>query len=439
MTREMKESGIEWIGEIPKEWKTVRVSNLFQERKAPNRLGQESNRLSLSYGYIIRKDINSGEGLLPESFNTYNIIEPKDIIIRPTDLQNDKTSLRTGLSKEHGIITSAYIALRPNSENIDSRYFHYLLHSYDLSKVFYNMGNGVRQGLTFNLFSRLLLIEPSLIEQQSIADYLDYKCSQIDSLVSNIEAQITKLDEYRKALITQTVTKGLDPNVEMKDSGIEWIGEIPKDWTTSKAKYLLEQNCPMLSVKANDDFEFIYLDISSIEYGKGIVKLDHTLFKDAPSRARRVVEKDDVIVSTVRTYLKAIALIPDLGATDSIIASTGFAVLKANKQLLDPKYLYFYCLSDTFTSRIEQVSYGVAYPSVDEFTVRNQPIILPSIKEQIDIANYLDSKCSKIDETVQAKESLIAELKDYKKTLIFDYVTGKRKFHPLGKKESDDE
>lgn len=160
---EMKDSGIEWVGQIPVSWHIHPVSIYFDERKNKNRLGKESNLLSLSYGQIIRKDINTIGGLLPESFNTYNIVEKDDIIIRPTDLQNDKRSLRTGLVKEHGIITSAYIGLKPK-RFVCSAYFHYLLHVYDVMKVFYNMGNGVRQGLNYSEFAKLMLIAPSFDE-----------------------------------------------------------------------------------------------------------------------------------------------------------------------------------------------------------------------------------------------------------------------------------
>ncbi len=202
---EMKDSGIEWVGKIPAHWLVHRLSNYFIERKHLNIFCKEENLLSLSYGRIIRKDINSNGGLLPESFRTYNIIEPFDIIIRPTDLQNDKKSLRTGLVTEHGIITSAYIALIPK-HSVDSRYFHYLLHTYDIEKVFYNMGNGVRQGLNYNEFARLLVVTPPYSERNKIVLFLDSKCSEIDSLISDKQQQIDKLTEYKKSLIYEYVT-----------------------------------------------------------------------------------------------------------------------------------------------------------------------------------------------------------------------------------------
>ena len=202
---EMKDSGIEWIGEIPKDWDIHPVYAYFEEGKTKNYRMQEQNLLSLSYGRIIRKDINTNGGLLPASFNTYNVVEAGDIIIRPTDLQNDKRSLRTGLVKEQGIITSAYIDLRPKKD-VNSEYYHYLLHSYDIIKVFYNMGNGVRQGLNYSEFAKLLLLEPSQAEQQQIADFLDSKCSEIDTLIADKKRQLDILAEYKKSLIYEYVT-----------------------------------------------------------------------------------------------------------------------------------------------------------------------------------------------------------------------------------------
>lgn len=201
----MKDSCIEWIGLIPSSWNIHPVYYYYGERKAKNYDLKEQNLLSLSYGKIIRKDINASGGLLPANFSTYNIVEAGDIIIRPTDLQNDKRSLRTGLVTEHGIITSAYIALMPKS-GVNSKYFHYLLHAYDLMKVFYNMGNGVRQGLNYSEFSKLMVVAPSREEQQEIVDYLDNKCEQIDSIIETKKEQLTVLDEYKKVIIYEYAT-----------------------------------------------------------------------------------------------------------------------------------------------------------------------------------------------------------------------------------------
>ena len=202
---EMKDSGIEWVESIPVHWDVRPLYYYFAERKKKNYLGQEQNLLSLSYGKVIRKDINTSEGLLPDSFNGYNIIEPGDIVLRLTDLQNDKRSLRTGLVKEHGIITSAYVTLKAAKEVVPE-YFHYLLHAYDVMKVLYNMGNGVRQGLNYSELSKMHIVAPAIDEQKNIAAYLDAKCKEIESIIESKKQQLKVIDSYKKSLIYEYVT-----------------------------------------------------------------------------------------------------------------------------------------------------------------------------------------------------------------------------------------
>lgn len=201
----IKDSNIDWIGEIPAHWNTHPLYYYFTERKNANALGKENNLLSLSYGKIIRKDINTNGGLLPNNFNTYNIIEKDDIVLRLTDLQNDKRSLRTGIARERGIITSAYVTLRA-IKPLNAQYFYYLLHAYDLMKVLYNMGSGVRQGLNYEELSKMMLIEPSLDEQNEIVEYLDKKCSEVDACISDKKEQIATLEAYKKSIIFEYVT-----------------------------------------------------------------------------------------------------------------------------------------------------------------------------------------------------------------------------------------
>ena len=202
---EMKDSGIEWVGNVPAHWDVRPLYYYFAERKKKNYLGQEQNLLSLSYGKVIRKDINTSEGLLPDSFNGYNIIEPGDIVLRLTDLQNDKRSLRTGLVKEHGIITSAYVTLKAAKEVVPE-YFHYLLYAYDVMKVLYNMGNGVRQGLNYCELSKMHIVAPPLDEQKNIAARLDCVCKGIESIIASKKQQLAIIDSYKKSLIYEYVT-----------------------------------------------------------------------------------------------------------------------------------------------------------------------------------------------------------------------------------------
>lgn len=201
----IKDSNIDWVGKIPAHWNAHPMYYYFTERRHRNFLCEENNLLSLSYGRVIRKDINTNEGLLPDSFNTYNIIEKDDIVLRLTDLQNDKRSLRTGIAKERGIITSAYVTLYAIKE-LNAKYFYYLLHAYDLMKVLYNMGSGVRQGLNYGELSKMMLIEPPLDEQNEIADFLDQKCNEVDMCTESKKEQIATLEAYKKSVIFEYVT-----------------------------------------------------------------------------------------------------------------------------------------------------------------------------------------------------------------------------------------
>lgn len=200
-----KDSKIDWVGAIPSHWNTHPMYYYFEERKHSNSLSEENNLLSLSYGKVIRKDINTNGGLLPNNFNTYNIIEKDDIVLRLTDLQNDRRSLRTGIAKERGIITSAYVTLRA-TKVLNAQYFYYLLHAYDLMKVLYNMGSGVRQGLNYEELSKMMLIEPLLDEQNEIATFLDKKCDEINACIEAKKEQITTLEAYKKSIIFEYVT-----------------------------------------------------------------------------------------------------------------------------------------------------------------------------------------------------------------------------------------
>lgn len=205
----MKDSGIEWIGEIPETWEVKQLRKFYSRRLNKNKCLQEKNLLSLSYGNIIRKNIDTKEGLLPESFDGYNIVEADDIVIRGTDLQNDHRSLRTGLVKERGIITSAYMTLKPKA-GVNSEYYHYLLHCYDIEKVFYSMGGGLRQSLDYWDFIRTYVLVPSEQEQMDIVNYIHKKCASVDSLIAKKQEAINKWEEYKKSLIYYAVTGKID-------------------------------------------------------------------------------------------------------------------------------------------------------------------------------------------------------------------------------------
>ena len=415
--RKMKDSGIEWIGEIPEHWENHPIYYYFEERKHKNSLCEEENLLSLSYGNVIRKDINALGGLLPESFNTYNIIEKDDIVIRPTDLQNDKRSLRTGLCKEHGIITSAYITLMPKKE-VNSEYFHYLLHTYDIEKVFYNMGNGVRQGLNYSEFKKLLVISPKADEQQRIADYLDSKCAKIDSLKRDIQKQIETLEQYKKSIITEAVTKGINPNVKMKDSGIEWIGEIPEHWEIHPIYYYFEERKHKNSLCKEEN-------LLSLSYGNVIRKDINVLGGLLPEsfNTYNIIEKDDIVIRPTDLQNDKRSLRTGLCKEHGIITSAYITLIP--KKNIKSQYFHYllhsYDIKKVFYNMGNGVRQGLNYSEFKKLLM-----ISPTPEEQQQIANYLDTKCSKIDSIISSQKQQLEKLEEYKKSLIFEYVTGKK-------------
>lgn len=201
----MKDSGIPWIGMIPEHWETRTLSQMARVHFISNKNVHHQNLLSLSYGKIVCKDINTTEGLLPASFDNYQIVEDGNIVLRLTDLQNDHKSLRVGLSTQEGIITSAYLAIEAFT-GILPKYLYFLLHSIDVKKVFYSMGNGLRQSLNWTELRKLKCIVPPILEQQAIVDYIEAKLSKIDSCIADLQAEIDYLKEFKQRLISDVVT-----------------------------------------------------------------------------------------------------------------------------------------------------------------------------------------------------------------------------------------
>jgi len=233
---EYKNSGVPWLGAVPGHWERKPLFALAKELDERNHGMLEDNLLSLSYGKIKRKNIEDNDGLLPASFETYQIVERDDIVWRLTDLQNDQRSLRTGIARERGIITAAYLATRPIA--VLPEFLAYLLRAYDLTKVFYSMGGGLRQSMKFSDVKWLPIMLPTEAEQAAIAAFLDRETAKIDALVAEQERLIALLKEKRQAVISHAVTNGFNPCAPMKHSGIDWLGEIRHTGSRSVSRML---------------------------------------------------------------------------------------------------------------------------------------------------------------------------------------------------------
>ena len=415
----MQNSGIEWIGEIPKEWTINSISQLFSQVKNKNTDLQETNLLSLSYGKIKRKNIETTDGLLPESFDGYNIVESNDIVLRLTDLQNDHKSLRVGLVTERGIITSAYLTIRNHSESI-AKYLYFYLHAFDISKGFYGMGAGVRQGLNWDGIKWLKILSPSIPEQQAIADFLVTQCAHIDSVIEKTRAAIEEYKKLKQSVITQAVTKGIRPNREMKDSGIEWIGEIPKEWAVQRIKTIFN---------LRDERNYLPLEevnLISLYTDKGVVQhsdLEKTTGNKASNAdGYKIVCENDIIVNIILCWMGAI------GRSDYQGVTSPAYDIYVPSNTIECRFYHHYFRTKGFSGDCYKRGKGIMAMRwrtySDQF--RDIKVVVPPLKEQQEILNYLDEKTAAIDSLIQKKEQLISELEAYKKSLIYEYVTGKK-------------
>lgn len=429
---EMKDSGIQWIGSVPSHWHIHTLYQLVTEVKNKNSNLQEKNLLSLSYGKIKRKDIDSPDGLLPASFDGYNIIEAGDIVLRLTDLQNDHTSLRVGLATERGIITSAYTTLRPLNKQT-SKYMHYLLHAFDLKKGFYGMGSGVRQGLNYDGVKELRVILPDIEEQSAIIKYLDDKCTQIDDMMEETKKTIEDYRLWRASLINSAVTKGINNCVPIKKCDLEWISEIPASWETARLKSLFSYGKGLPITKAN----LVDQGVPVISYGQIHAKyntgteITEDLLRYVPesyviSNPDSLVHKADILVADTSEDIDGCGNCVYVDREMTLFAGYHTIILRS-KERDDNKYLAYLFKSYAWRSQIRTRVSGVKLFSVSQKILNMVTVILPPKDEQDAIVAFLDERCRTIDALIENKQKLIEDLEQFKRSLIYEVVTGKRK------------
>ena len=425
----MNSSGVAWIGDIPSTWGIRALFQLTSQVKNKNIGLQESNLLSLSYGKIKRRNIESNKGLLPESFEGYNIIERDDIVLRLTDLQNDWESLRVGLSPERGIITSAYVTLRP-SATVFPAYLYYAIHAYDLIKGFYGMGAGVRQGLNYSEVKMVKVPFPSFEEQRAIASYLDGQCAQIDEYIAEAQLSIDDYKQWKSAAIFDAITKGLDPDVPMKDCGIDWIGMIPTNWRLCPIKRLTTKigsgKTPSGGAEVYTDEGVLFLRSQNI-YDSGLVLDDVSHISDeidVEMRNTRVQYKD-VLLNITGGSIGRCCLFDLAGVRANV--NQHVCILRAKQNELMPEFLRYFWNSSIGPVVVGYYQTGGNRQGLNFEQIGRVKIPLCSIEEQRRIIEYLDEKCSLLDQSIVEKQDQINDLEAYKRSLIYEAVTGKRK------------
>lgn len=428
----MKQSGVEWIGKIPEDWKVYRNKNAFICNKEI--VGKNSNStqlLSLTTGGIKCKDINNAEGKLPESFDTYQYVKKNDVVMCLFDL--DMSAVFSGISQYDGMISPAYKVLSCQ-DRANPLFVHYWFSYIFDGRKFNHYAKNIRYTLNYDEFATLPILLPPKETQQRIATYLDKKCSKIEETIQKQQQVIEKLKAYKQSLITEAVTgkvkivngKACGKYESYKESGVEWIGKIPSEWNCPKIKYLhkgltdgthgtynrLSNGYLLLSSKNVRDN---YIEISDNE--SFISEED---FKEIT--ANGFPQKGDVLLCCIGASIGR-CTIYDLDETVAFQRSV--IMIRCNEKIV-PKFL-MYALKSSYVLEQENVLINQsAQAGLYQGLVSKIYITISSVSEQKEIADYLDKKCTAIDTAIEQKQNLIEKLTEYKKSLIYECVTGKK-------------
>lgn len=413
---EMKDSRIEWISGIPAEWNSKPIRYLFRHVTEKNIFGNEKTALKFTYGTIIPKsDFDADtDDYVANTILNYTLVRPGVIMINCLNLNYDFVSQRIGLVKDKGAITSAYLAIEPK-EDVDSEYANYQLKYFDSIKAFHNMGTGVRKTLDFSELGKKYFILPSKTVQRKIVAYLNGKCAEIDSLHADIEKQIDVLEQYKKSVITEAVTKGLDPNAEMKDSGIKWIGKIPNHWKIEKGKYCLKYL--QKPIKEDDDVITCFRD-GEVTLRKNRREEGFTI--SLKEIGYQGIDVGDLIVHGMDGFAGSIGISDSRGKASPVL---NVLDSKNNK-----RYIMYYLRNMAYNGVFLALSTGIRVRTCDTNwgKIRELPYILPPIEEQKIIVGFIDAKCGMADTIIADKKKQLETLEAYKKSLIYEYVTGKK-------------
>lgn len=415
-----KPSGIKWLENIPSHWEVRPGFTCFSENKARNKGLVENTVLSLSYGRIIIKPEEKLTGLVPESFEGYQFIKPGDIVIRTTDLQNDQTSLRVGLAKDQGIITSAYLGLRCNAD-INPDFMFRLFESYDAQKVFYGMGSGLRQSMDFRDFKRLPVPLPPRAEQDRIVNFLDQKTAEIDAAIAKKQRLIELLQEQKSILINQAVTRGLNPNVAMRDSGVEWIGDIPAHWNIKRAKYLFRE-IDERSETGNEE-------LLSVSHMTGVTprseKNNVYMFMAEDYSGSKLCRPNDLVFNIMWAWMGALGVSYRKG-----IVSPSYGVYRQLKDgTFNSWYLEHLVRSSSYVAEYNRRSTGLHSSRLRLYSHMffDMEIAFPSRQEQDEIESKTREQLILTEKVVSATEREIEKLVELRASLVASVVTGKIK------------
>ena len=417
-----KQSSYDWLGRVPQHWDEKFLEQTASEKCVKNSRNTVKQVLSLSYGEIKKKN-NLNKGLIAQDLSTYQIVEPGDIIMRLTDLQNDHKSLRTGIVKNKGIITAAYLCLCPK---INPEYLHYTLRAYDVKKVFYGMGGGVRQSIGFKDVRHMYVPVPPRAEQDQIVRFLDWKVSEINKLIGIKKNQINGYREYEKKVINDKVLYGLQ-EAPLRESGNHWVGKIPTNWKIIKlGKFCSFQNG--ISESGNFftsgtpfvGYSDVYKHLELPKYVKGVAK--------ANEQQQEIfsVRKGDIFFTRTSESIEEIGMAAVCKHTIKDAVFSGFLIrCRPRMPLINEAYMKYYLQIPAVRNHFSSMMNIVIRASLGQNLLKQMPVVVPPLKEQKEIAEFLDAMHERFLRLITTNEEEISMLEELRSTLISDVVTGK--------------
>lgn len=409
--REMKDSGIAWLGTVPSYWKQSNIRSLYTLRNQKVS-DQDYPPLSVTMNGIVPQLQTAAK---TEAHNDRKLVKKGDFAI------NSRSDRRgaCGISEYNGSVSLINTILTPREE-LSPHYFNWLFHSSQFADEFYRWGHGIVDDLwttPWQEMKNIVVAVPPMEEQENIANNLNKSIAKIQALVTNQEAQIEKLIQYRQSLISEVVTKGLDSNVPTKESGVEWIGRIPSYWNLVKFKHIATVKSNLVNPSEYGDYPQISPD--DIEKGSGKLLNCRTVEEVGIESNNHLFFSGQILYSKVRPILNKVTIAP----FDGLCSADMYPIETA----INKKYLVYFMLSNAFLAQVKLVTENrVKMPKINQEEIAQITLCCPPEKDQDAIAKYLDEKCDYIDRLLSIKQSKIQKLTQYKKSLIYEYVTGKR-------------
>ena len=420
--REMKNSGIAWAGVCPSLWITEKFKYHFKRRTVKNPGEAQVLSLYREYGVIPKDSRDDNHNVTSEDTSKYLFVRKGDFVINKMKAWQGSVAV----SEYEGIVSPAYYVYEFVGKTTYRRYIHYLMRNKALAAEFRRLSGGIREGqwdLAAASLENSLIFIPPMQEQQAIANYLDSKCAEIDALMEDIRAEISTLEEYKKSVITEAVTKGLNPDVEMKESGVAWVGKCPEHWEKEKFKYHFKRRTVKNPGNAS---------VLSLYREYGVIPKDsrddnHNVTSEDTSKYL-FVRKGDFVINKMKAWQGSVAVSEYEG-----IVSPAYYVYEFIGSTLHRKYTHYFMRNKSLAAEFRRLSGGIREGQWDlaAASLENSFICIPPLSEQQVIADYLDTICYEVAATIAEKQKQISTLEEYKKSLIYEYVTGKKEVPTL--------